>query len=64
MSNPNLTPEAKMGVICKVCKGNMFEVSGCDPSVLMHDNKQYSRIKVGDAGDFYEGGNAPRHSST
>ena len=58
MSTQELTPEAKTGAICKTCKGDMLHVDGCEPFILIHGCKQYSRVKVGDAGDMYENGNA------
>jgi len=39
---------------CRICKKNIGETDGCKPSVYYHDKKKYDRIKVGDAGDFYE----------
>ena len=47
-----------MGAICMVCKGDMLKVDGCKPTVFIHGDKQYPRVKVGDAGDFYENDNA------
>ena len=47
---------AGAGAICEVCGGDMAKADGCKPSVFICDGKQYARIKVGDAGDMYEGG--------
>ena len=47
--------EADTGTKCKVCKNDMNTADGCKPSVFTYDGKQYERIKVGDAGDMYEG---------
>ena len=58
MPKRSLTPEVNKGAICKVCNGNMLTANGCKPFEFIHENKQYSRFKVGDAGDFYENGNA------
>jgi len=44
-----------MGAICKVCKQDMLIEDGCLPSVIKYDGKTYRRIRVGDAGDFFEG---------
>ena len=33
----------------------MLEVDGCKALTFFCEDKQYSRSKVGDAGDFYEG---------
>ena len=46
-----------MGVKCKVCGKDMVNADGCKPSSFVHGKKQYARVKVGDLGDFYEGGN-------
>lgn len=46
-----------MGAKCKICKGDMSKVTGCKPSVFIHNGKRYERVKVGDAGDFFENGN-------
>jgi len=51
-------PESTTGIICEVCMGDVSKVDGCTPSVLFHDGKPYPRVKVGDAGDFYEAGSA------
>ena len=47
-----------MGAKCKICGGDMLKVDGCKPSVFIHGGKRYNRVKVGDSGDFFEGGNA------
>jgi hypothetical protein len=41
----------------------MREVDGCKPLIALHVCKQYERVKVGDAGDFYEQGNAEMRCS-
>ena len=46
-----------MGAICGVCKKDMLKADGCKPTVFICDDKRYPRVKVGDAGDFYEGEN-------
>jgi hypothetical protein len=43
-----------MGNICEICKKDMKRANGCKPSVFIHEEKRYKRIKVGDTGDFYE----------
>ncbi len=48
--------ESNMGAKCKVCKGDMLKVDGCKPSVFIHNGNRYEGVKVGDEGDFYEGG--------
>ena len=58
MPKQKVTPEVNMGAICKVCKGDMRKVNGCKPTTFIHGGKKYPRVKVGDAGDFYEQGNA------
>lgn len=50
--------QSSVGAICKICKGDMVKVEGCKPSVFVCDGKEYVRVKVGDADDFYEGGNS------
>ena len=50
-----------MGAICKVCNGDMKKVDGCMPTVVVHQEKEYARVKVGDEGDFYEDGDATTH---
>ena len=50
--------DTDLGTICKVCKGDILKVDGCKPSVFMYEGKEYARVKVGDAGDFYEDGDA------
>lgn len=50
--------QSSVGAICKICKGDMVKVEGCKPSVFVCDGKEYVRVKVGDANDFYEGGNS------
>jgi len=47
-----------MGTICQMCNGDMQKVDGCRPIVFLHTEKEYVRIKVGDAGDFYEYGDS------
>ena len=47
-----------VSAICNVCKGDMSKVDGCKPSPIRYQGKQYTRVKVGDASDFYEDGNA------
>jgi len=48
------TQQGEVGAKCKTCGGNMLKVDGCKPSVFICDGKQYERIKVGGAGDFFE----------
>lgn len=43
-----------MGAICKICNGDMLKVNGCKPSTFIFEGRAYSRVKVGDAGDFHE----------
>ena len=50
--------EADTGTKCRVCGGDMEKADGCKPSIFVCGGKQYARIKVGDAGDMYEGDNA------
>ena len=46
--------ESSSGAVCPVCKGNMLTADGCKPSMLIHGDSRYERMKVGCAGDFYE----------
>jgi len=50
--------ESNVGAICENCKCDILKVDGCKHSVFIHDGKQYERVKVGDADDFYEDGDA------
>ena len=50
--------QQESGAICKTCKGNMLKVDGCKPSVLICDGKRYEHIRVGGAGDMFEGDDA------
>ena len=44
---------------CIACKGDKLKVNGCNPYYFSTDGKtKYVRIKVGDAGDMYEGSSA------
>ena len=47
-----------MGAICKACNGDMLKVDGCKPTLFYYENEPYARVKVGDADDFYEDGDA------
>lgn len=57
-AQPQREVDTNMGTICNVCKGDMLKVDGCKPSVFIYGGKEYARVKVGDAGDFYEDGDA------
>ena len=44
------------GTVCIACCGYTDKVDGCNPYVFTSDGKtKYARVKVGDAGDMYEG---------
>ena len=44
---------------CITCKNDVLKTDGCKPFLYSTDGKtKYARIKVGEAGDMYEGGGA------
>ena len=46
--------------ICKVCGKDMLRAAGCRAPRIHIGGKNYRRIKVGDPGDFIEGGTNTR----
>lgn len=44
-----------MGAICNFCERDMLQTDGCDKDTIVCDGQEYEPIKVGGAGDFYEG---------
>jgi len=44
------------GAICECCNRNVIAADGCRPLAIVHEGKNYERVKVGDDGDFYADG--------
>ena len=43
---------------CTVCGQEMLLASGCSIPTIFIDGRKYQRVRVGDPGDFYQGGDA------
>lgn len=57
--NCDETLEDEQELPCIACKGDRAKVDGCTPCYFSQDGKKrFPRVKVGDAGDIYEGGGA------